>query len=363
MRHEPIEQVQAALRNAESGELFNVKFLVRTILDDLEQQQKHTKRPARIVLLLDESGQWIEDSGERLAQLQALVEEAAEAGRGRIWVMVTTHEDMGSIYQNAKRLEAHGDFKKIEGRFQQKWNLTTENIELVLEDCIFRKNIQGKQRVEALYNSSPGLIRDLGELKNTAQVLPECSEERFVAFYPFLPYQIHLIPEVVKSLRSKGGRGEQLAGSTRTLIAITQAVLRAGRRSYLDLNVGELVSFDEVYGNLASEGEVTADARRDLSRIEEVVPGAVPLTRRVAEVLYLIRELGYIPKTIDNIARLLIEHAEDDLAMLINRIRPELDKLVKARLGVCPRNSDINCALDLSAAILKGGEDLSAVPA
>ena len=77
--------------------------------------------------------------------LQALVEEAAEAGRGKIWVMVTTHEDMGSIYQNAKRLEAHGDFKKIEGRFRAKWNLTTENIELVLEDCVFRKNVQGKQ--------------------------------------------------------------------------------------------------------------------------------------------------------------------------------------------------------------------------
>lgn len=124
--------------------------------------------------------------------------------------MVTTHEDMGSIYQNAKRLEAHGDFKKIEGRFRYKWNLTTENIELVLEDSVFRKNIQGKQALEAEYRSNPGVLRDLGQLQNTAQVLPECSEERFIAFYPFLPYQIHLIPEIVKSLRSKGGRGEQL---------------------------------------------------------------------------------------------------------------------------------------------------------
>jgi hypothetical protein len=326
------EDVAAALKNAEKGELFNVKFLVQTILDDLKEQERATGRPARVVLLLDESGQWIEDSGERLSQLQALVEEAAEAGRGKIWVMVTTHEDMGSIYQNAKRLEAHGDFKKIEGRFRFKWNLTTENIELVLEDCVFRKNVQGKRDLETLYRSNPGVLRDLGQLQNTAQVLPECSEDRFSAFYPFFPYQIHLIPEIVKSLRSKGGRGEQLSGSTRTLIAITQDVMRAGRRDYLKSNVGELVSFDEVYANLASEGEVTADARRDLSRIEEVVPGAVALTRRVAEVLYLIRELTYIPRTIDNIARLLVENASDDLPMLINRIRPEIDKLVKARL-------------------------------
>ena len=230
------EDVTAALSNAEKGELFNVKFLLRTILDDLEQHEKKSGRPTRFVLLLDESGQWIEDSGDRLSQLQALVEEAAEAGRGKLWIMVTTHEDMGSIYQNAKRLEAHGDFKKIEGRFYAKWNLTTENIELVLEDCVFRKNVPGKQDVEARYRSNPGVIRDLGQLQNTAHVLPECSEERFTKMYPFLPYQIHLIPEVVKSLRSKGGRGEQLAGSTRTLIAITQDVLRAGRRNYLKLN-------------------------------------------------------------------------------------------------------------------------------
>ena len=329
--HKP-QDIAAALKNAEKGELFNVKFLVRTILDDLDQQEKASGKPIRIVLLLDESGQWIEDSGERLSQLQALVEEAAEAGRGKIWVMVTTHEDMGSIYQNAKRLEAHGDFKKIEGRFRSKWNLTTENIELVLEDCVFRKNVPGKLEIEQVYKSSPGVLRDLGQLQNTEQVLPECSEERFTAFYPFFPYQIHLIPEIVKSLRSKGGRGEQLSGSTRTLIAITQDVLRAGRRDYLKSNVGELVSFDEVYANLASEGEVTPDARRDLSRIEVVVPGATALTRRVAEVLYLIRELTYIPRTIDNIARLLVENTSDDLPTLINRIRPEIDRLVKARL-------------------------------
>ena len=43
---------------------------------------------------------------------------------------------MGAIYQNARALR--GDMKKIEGRFRFKFNLTTENIELVLEDRIFR---------------------------------------------------------------------------------------------------------------------------------------------------------------------------------------------------------------------------------
>src|SRR5690606_21681005 len=105
-----------------------------------------------------------------------------------------------------------------------------------------------------------------------------------------------------------------------------------GRRPYLDLEVGEIVSFDEVYDNLSGEGEVSPDVRRELSRIEEVVPGATALTRRVAEILYLIREIVYVPRTIDNLARLLVESTSDNLSDLEQRIRPELEKLIEAKL-------------------------------
>jgi hypothetical protein len=324
------EQVAQALKNAEKGELYNAQFLIQTMLDDLALREQEIKKPARILLVLDESGQWIEDDAGRLAQLQALVEEAAIKGQGRIWIFVTTHEDMGAIYQNARALQA--DMKKIEGRFRYKWSLTTENIELVLEDRIFKKKIAGKDAVAKAYDAAPGVLRGLGELANASQKLPDCERDRFVTLYPFFPYQVHLIPEIVKSLRSKGGRGEQLSGSTRTLLAIAQDVLRAGRRPYLKLEVGELVSFDEVYGNLSGEGEVSPDVRRELSRIEEAVPGATTLTRRVAEVLYLIREIAYVPRTIDNLGRLLVESTSDDLPSLVARIQPELDKLITAKM-------------------------------
>jgi len=325
------DDVAQALRSAEKGELYNVQFLVETILADVTMREKEVGKQCRMVLVLDESGQWIEDDAGRLAQLQSLVEEAAVRGQGKLWVLVTTHEDMGSIYQNARAIQ--GDMKKIEGRFRFKFSLTTENIELVLEDRLFRKNLAGKAEVARAYNQNPGVLRDLGQLAETSQKLPMCTEERFVTFYPFFPFHIHLIPEIVKSLRHAGGRGEQLSGSTRTLLAITQDILRAGRRKYLDKAVGELVSFDEVYNNLAGEAEVSPDVRRELSRIQDVVPESTELTRRVAEVLFLIREITYIPRTIDNIARLLAEHTTDDLPTIITHIRPELDKLIKAKLA------------------------------
>jgi hypothetical protein len=324
-------EVASALKNAERGDLYNTQFLVQTIIEDLVAREKETKKPCRVLLVLDESGQWIEDDAGRLAQLQALVEEAAVKGKGKIWIFVTTHEDMGAIYQNARALQA--DMKKIEGRFRFKFSLTTENIELVLEDRIFRKTIAGADQVGKVYDAAPGVVRGVGELANVeGRRLPDCGRDRFVTFYPFFPYQVHLIPEIVKSLRSKGGRGEQLSGSTRTLLAIAQDVLRSGRRNYLQAEVGEMVSFDEVYANLSGEGEVNPDVRRELSRIEEVVPGATALTRRVAEVLFLIHEIKYVPRTVDNIARLLAESADEDLPAIISRIKSELDRLMAAKM-------------------------------
>lgn len=322
--------VAQALQRAEQGELYNVQFLVRTILDDLTTRQQTTGKLTRLVFVLDEMGQWINDDNDRLSQLQALIEETGDKGQGKIWLFVTTHEDMGAIYTNARSRQA--DFKKVEGRFRFKLSLTTENIEQVLEDRLFRKNVAGQQAVMSVYQANPGVLRDLGELKNSNQKLPPCSAEKFATFYPFLPYHIHLIPEIVKSLRSAGGRGEQLSGSTRTLLAITQDILRAGRRQYLAEGVGALVSFDEVYANLVAEGEIAPDVRREINRIADVVHQATPLTSQIAEVLYLVRELRYIPRTIDNIARLLVRDSDDDLSTLISQVQPELDKLQKARL-------------------------------
>ena len=324
------KDVDKALKEAESGELHNIAFFVRTILDDLKTKEKATRKPQRLMLVLDESGQWIEDERQRLAQLQALIEESAIEGRGQIWIVVTTHGDMGSIYKEARALA--GEMKKIEGRFRFKPALTIENIEMVLEDRLLRKRLSGKKILDDIYASRGGVLRDLGELANTSQAMPPASQDKFPVYYPFFPYQIHLIPEIVKSLRSKGGHGEQMSGSTRTLLAITQDILRTGRRCYLDEGVGTLVSFDELYHNLVGEGEISPDVRGELSRLKEVVPGATTLTPRVAEVLYLIRELPYIPRTIENIARLLLENVDDDLPSLLSRIEPELQRLISAKV-------------------------------
>ncbi|WP_157203647.1 hypothetical protein [Methanoculleus bourgensis] len=63
------------------------------------------------------------------------------------------------------------------------------------------------------------------------------------------------------------------------------------------------------------------------------MPDATEFTASVAEVLFLIRELEYIPRTIDNVARLTIQDVDDDLSNAIERVRPELERLMKPSLS------------------------------
>src|SRR5207244_9139834 len=48
--------------------------------------------------------------------------------------------------------------------------------------------------------------------------------------------------------------------------------------------------------------------------------------------LYLVREITYVPRTRDNLARLLVESTGDDVAGLTGRIEPELARLMAAKM-------------------------------
>ncbi len=88
-----------------SGEL-QCAFLVDTLLDDLHRKEQATKKRQRLLLVLDEAGQWIGDDGDRLAQLRR---HWSKNPQSKVWdeifLIVTTHGDMGSIYKEARAVE------------------------------------------------------------------------------------------------------------------------------------------------------------------------------------------------------------------------------------------------------------------
>ena len=94
-------------------------------------------RRHKLLLQLDEVGQWIASGNpnERTMQVQALVETAATAGEGRLWIAVTAHGDVQALQSNVQQEQ----YAKINQRFAHKCKLSNEDISQVVEERLLRK--------------------------------------------------------------------------------------------------------------------------------------------------------------------------------------------------------------------------------
>ncbi|MDX9956235.1 MAG: hypothetical protein RBT75_19215, partial [Anaerolineae bacterium] len=110
----------------------------------------------------------------------------------------------------------------------------------------------------------------------------------------------------------------------RSLIGVTQAVLKSPKTGFAGAPLGRLVAFDEIYDQI--ESELPSLDRRT---IEEVLVGAHPtLSKRILKALYLIQKLEWIPCTPENLARLLVTHV-DDPALPFSALREHVQESLK----------------------------------
>ena len=103
-------------------------------------------RRHQVLLQLDELGQWIAggNATERIMQIQALVETAAAAGGGRVWIAVTAHGDVQALRQNVQQEY----YAKIVQRFAHQCKLSNEDISQVVEERLLRKTQAARMALE-----------------------------------------------------------------------------------------------------------------------------------------------------------------------------------------------------------------------
>ncbi len=77
-----------------------------------------------VVFLVDEIGQYIGDDVGLMLNLQTVVEDLGTYCGGRAWVIVTSQQDIDSITK-----VKGNDFSKIQGRFNTRLNLSSDNVD------------------------------------------------------------------------------------------------------------------------------------------------------------------------------------------------------------------------------------------
>jgi hypothetical protein len=283
-------------------------------------------RRQKLLLQLDELGQWIRsgtNSNERIMQVQALAETAAARGGGRIWLAVTAHGDVQALGQNVQQEQ----YAKINQRFALQCKLSNENIGQVVEERLLRKKPAERAALAARFAERAGELADLGTVANAQRVYPPPTADSVALCYPYLPWTVAAIPDVVRGIAQAAHRGDELTGSTRTLIAVVQGAI-IDTPGLLDAQVGRLLALADLYGQLSSD--VPIETKTDLSRIGTQVPGAVPFTERVARALFLLGEVDYIPTSLENVPRAVVDNLDASPASLRPQVKAELDRLVAA---------------------------------
>lgn len=263
------------------------------------------EKSPHVAFIIDEMGQFIGGDNQKLLELQSIAEAFASRGPGKLWLIVTAQEALEEIVRDAIRRE--NEFDKIRDRFNLRLHLTSENIETVLEERILKKKESQRPHLEKIYSRSGGNIATVCTLEGANRPLPQPDQDRFAADYPFPPYQLAILQQIFAAVRTPGGQRERIEGTERSLIGVTQAILKSADTSFATSPLGRLVTFDEIYDQI--ENELPSIDRRT---IDEVRLGDEPtFLKRILKALYLIGKLEWIPNTPENLARLLVAHVDD----------------------------------------------------
>jgi hypothetical protein len=282
-------------------------------------------RRHKLLLQLDELGQWIAsgNANERIMHVQALVETAAQASDGRIWVAVTAHGDVQQLQQNVQQEQ----YAKISQRFALQCKLSNEDISQVVEARLLRKTQSARIDLLQRFTQRSGDITDLGTLQQQQRVFPPPTAENFPLFYPYLAWTVEAIPHVVKGIAQATGRDEALTGSNRTMIGVVQGGI-IDTPGLLTSPVGRILCLADLYDQLASDAPI--ETRTDLNRVVTSVPAATSFTTQVARALFLLGQVAYIPCTVENVTRALVNSLDSNLVSLRTGVKDELERLVAA---------------------------------
>jgi hypothetical protein len=325
-RYKTPQEALDALKQAREQFVLTPSSLATQMVEFVDVlQEKANGKTVRLIFIIDEMGQFIGDDSQKLLELQSIVEQFAVKGKGKLWLIVTSQERLDELIEGVKQKRA--DFVKIGDRFHTKLELTSENIEKVVEERMLKKRETHKPSLLAYYKEHAGAIGNIATLQNANRQLPACDADNFLKTYPLMPAQLDIIPDIFRTLRSAGQRFTPLSGSERSLLGVVQGVIIDDRTNIQNADIGRIATYDEIYNMV--EHEIDTQVRRDIAEVERLLHYPAFSLRRILKALYLIQQLTWIPRSLDNLTRLLMRNIEEDFSETRNAVKGGLEKLME----------------------------------
>lgn len=277
----------------------------------------------RLVFMADEMGQYISDNKDLMLELQTVVEDLGRFTKGKVWVVVTSQETLANLEKDA---HSSKDFSKIQGRFATRLSMSSANADEVVKKRLLAKNETAEETLRIVYDDRmQATLRNKLSFSNTATLKTFDQPEDFIEFYPFVPYQIHLLQDVLEQIRLHGVAGSNVSTGERNLLGTIQVAAL----QYKDEEVGRLIPFQAFYTNL--EASLDYSVRSTVIKAKNN-DSLNDFDVEVLKLLFLIRYVEGVPANVENITTLMLTQLDQDRLDASKAIQESLDRLVKEYL-------------------------------
>ncbi|SMP42894.1 hypothetical protein SAMN06295888_102123 [Desulfonatronum zhilinae] len=263
-----------------------------------------------MIFIIDEVGQYVSRSVDKMLDLQAIVQSLGVEGKNRVehkravspcWLVVTSQEKLDEVVNalDSRKIE----LARLQDRFRLTVDLKQSDIAEITARRVLEKTPEAKQVLGGLYDANEGRINELGRLERTSRDT-SVSRDAFLRLYPYLPYQVELSVDIVAGLRLRRGAHRHVGGSNRTIIKQAQEIMINPRTRLADAPLGDLVTLDKVYELLYLGNLLPSEISREIDDVTRNLPDNA-LAQKIAKAIALLEPVKDLPRTAGNLAAVL----------------------------------------------------------
>lgn len=284
----------------------------------LELLDRRGDGATRLTFVIDEAGQYVARSVQRMLDLQGLAE-ACQKKTGRIWLAVTSQERLNDVVDSLESKQV--ELARAQARFPHRVDLLPSDIDEVTGKRVLDKTDAGQQAVRDIVAKHRNKLAANTRLASPTRA-NDPGEDEIVRLYPLVPYQIQLLIDAVSARRTQGGASPTVGGSNRTLIKHAQQLITHPQHGLGTADVGALVTLDRSYDLL--EELIPTSWRSEVDQVADHY-GPDSLEAKVMKVVALCVEVPALPLTVSNIAVLLhpavdAESIHDEVSAVLGRL-------------------------------------------
>lgn len=304
----------------------NYKMNIESFAQKVKKYIDTREENYSVVFMVDEVSQFIAGDNSKMLNLQTIVEELSTKCNGRAFVILTTHVDIHNMINNEKY-----DFSKIQGRFKNRFHLSSINIGEVLSKRLLLKKSGSREFIEKFYDNKKFFINT--KLKfDFISTHPSgvVDRDNFIEYYPFPTYQIDLLREVILYMTKNNVVSDDISKGERNIIGCFHRVLM----DFKDHEINHIVPFYMFYDAISDfidyNHKYIFSILKDYTILDK-------FDINILKTLFLIKYIPNINSNIDTITSLMVIDIDQERDM-INSVNNSLVKLINE--GFVNRDGD-----------------------